>query len=198
MPDMGWLKSLADFIRSWRGAFAIFAAAATVIAGRLFGYLATDLEFVVGFIGACGLWMMVALGIDYIRGWIVAERRTRRIARLRKATEEQAAARAEQEAGETVKRSIANLRQLEEWEEQALLWIYHQPGSRARASINDSGIDGLRNMGLLRAEDPKQLASDRIWVIPDHIVEALQKIMGERNPQKAKQEAPWVGQRSGW
>jgi hypothetical protein len=92
-------------------------------------------------------------------------------------------------------RSISNLRLLRDWEEEALCWIYHSTGGRCRASINHSGIRGLYDHGLLVTEDQKGHWTDRIFLIPPHIMEVLKAMWKEPDRHKVSRQAPWERQR---
>ena len=182
-----WLKSLGDFIRSWAGAFSFFGGAATAIWGRRAGYLASDVEFVVGFIGASAFWMMIALAIAGARKKV----RTIRTARRIKATGETASREREERKIEERARALENLKQLLDWEREALRWIYHK-GGRARASINHTGIDGLVNLRILHPESYKAADwTDTIWIIPHEFIEALERMFGPADPDRAKTNPPW-------
>lgn len=92
-------------------------------------------------------------------------------------------------------RSIKNLRLLQDWEEDALRWIYHATSGRCRASINHSGIRGLNDHGVLFVEDKKSHPTDLIFMIPPHIMEALKAIWGDPKPSKVERRPPWERQR---
>jgi hypothetical protein len=203
---MDWLKSVADFLAHWRGAFGLFGGVATAFALRIFGYATSDLEFTAAIAGGIGFWVLVAwmaeAVFNFIQTTVLAIRTARQRAEAQKAADQAAAAhrqREEQEAAAARERALLNLRHLRDWELKALVWIYHQPSSRARASINHVGIQGLYEMGLLESEDDKrQMPTDRTWRIPDHIVEALREKLGQPNSAKGKPPPPWEGKSTAW
>jgi hypothetical protein len=203
---MDWLKSVSDFLGHWRGALGLFGGVATALALRKFGYLTGDVEFTAAIPGGIGFWVLVSwIGekiYKSIRTKLRAGRLEKRRADAQRAADEAAATQRqkdEQEAAAARDRSVMNLRHLKEWELKALCWIYHQPGSRARASVHDTGIGGLYTMGLLESEgDKRQSVTDHTWRIPDHIVAVLRERLGEQEPAKFKLPAPWEGKSSGW
>jgi hypothetical protein len=114
---------------------------------------------------------------------VAAEKRAKELA-MAFALEQEETAQAEQ-------RAIQNLAHMEPWEQKALVWIYHQDGHRGRASIHFTEIAGLSRMGLLIPEDTNQLATDRIWVIPEHVAKVIERLIGPPDHKKAKERSPW-------
>lgn len=192
---MEWLKSFAEFLRTWQGSLALFGGGMTAVVARAFGYLKTDFELGIGALAAFGFWMLIAMAIDRLVKSIRTRIRASRLAERSKLAEATAAIAAEAVRGVEKDRAVDNVRHLQEWEMKSLFWIYHQSGHRARASINDTGIDGLVTLNLLEAEDRKQLATDRMWFIPKHVVDALRSKLGEPDAAKGKWPPPWEGRR---
>jgi|SRR6266540_6730455 len=203
---MEWLRSVAEFLSHWRTALGLFGGVATAFALRMSGYATSDLEFSAAIAGGMGFWVLVAwIGegvFNFIRARLLAIRAAKERAAAQKAADEAAAAqrqKEQQEAAAARERAVLNLRHLHDWELKALVWIYHQPSSRARASINHSGIQGLYEMGLLESEgDRRQLATDRTWRIPDHVLNELRERLGKPDPAKGKYPPPWEGKSTGW
>ncbi|MBX9773658.1 MAG: hypothetical protein K2Y71_04515 [Xanthobacteraceae bacterium] len=192
---MDWLKSIAEFIRTWQTALALFGGGATAIAARSAGHVKSDLEFTIAFLSALGFWMLIAMVLDASYRAIRKRLRMNRIAAKQQIGREKAAKVTQAAAELQVRRAVGNIDHLQKWEADALAWIYHQPGQRARASIHHVGIDGLVILGLLAAEDRRQPSSDRVWFIPPEIVEAIRSQFGEPDASKGKQRAPWLNQR---
>jgi len=198
---MDWLKSLFG-LKSGPGALALFGGGVIALLARKAGLLDSELEFVVAFLAAFGFWLLVGLAVKGIYKMsvsaVAAMRARRREIAAQTAAEETAGAQREIEDADAAaarQRSIRNLDHLEPAEHDALFWIQIQEGHRARASINDAGINGLYNMGLLVPEDRDQLPTDRTWVIPDDLIEAVREKVGEPGPNDEQRMPPWQRRR---
>lgn len=184
------LKSVSEFFRlNWRNAFALFASGVVVLVFRSQGFLQQQDELIVGAIAAFGFWTLVTLGIDRARAWKRAKNlKTKRAAdSVEKAESDRLKLKSDR------LRAVENLGQIHDWEFKALVWIYHRHKGRARASINHSGIGGLRKMGLLEFEEQSARVdyTDCFFVIPDTVYEMLEKRLGPPNKDKTDAKPPW-------
>jgi hypothetical protein len=85
-----------------------------------------------------------------------------------------------------------NLNMISREESRALSWCYHKGLSRIRADQNDPTIESLERMQIIRVDGEHLPWHDRFFVIPPHVMEALGKRLGDRDPDSVGDTPPWL------
>jgi len=88
--------------------------------------------------------------------------------------------------------SLRNLNMISREEFRALSWCYHKGLSRIRADQSNPTIATLEQMQIIRVDGKHLPWHDRFFVIPAHVIEALGKSLGDRDPDSVGDEPPWL------
>jgi len=187
------LHAIGEFLRlNARNAFALFAAGVALWLVVHYGIINHDpVEMAFGYVAAFGLFV----GLCFVGEWIVGAIKRLRSQRAARAATQASLAQAEAklaaDAEARRKRSLENLPYLDKEEAETIVWMHHRQRFRIRASQHWPVINSLVRFGILCVDGDGDPWSDRFFIMPDHIREALKDRLGEPTKTKVADKPPW-------
>jgi hypothetical protein len=197
----GILHAVAEFLKlNPRTAFALFAAGVGLWMLLHWGVVTHDVtELSVAYLASFGFFVWLYFRFESLTA-AIPRWRQRRVAK-READAREAAAKAQAEAARAEalqraemarKTAVANLAHLSSAEIETVKWMHHKQRFRIRASQNWFEISNLVNLSVLLVENQDQPLSDRFFVMPQHIRDALQALFGPPREEVVARVPPWT------